>query len=103
MALGVSTGFIESSQITASSSLNTFHDTKSARLLRATSSSYSWVSKQLNNQQYVQVDLLTVTKVTGLATQGRANINQWVTSYKFLCSKNAQTWTTYQEHGQDKV
>jgi hypothetical protein len=103
LALGVSTGFIGSSQITASSSLNVVHDTSSARLLRGTSASYSWVSRQLNDQQYVQVNLLNVTRVTGVATQGRATANHWVTSYKILCSQDAKTWITYQEDGQDKV
>lgn len=103
LPLGMSTGFISSAQITASGSLSTSYNKDAARLLRAVHPIFGWSPRTNNNQQYIQVDLRAVTKVTGVATQGRGNADQWVTSYKLRCSQNGVTWVTYQEHGSDKV
>lgn len=42
------------------------------------------------NNDYLQVDLRTAKKVTGVVTQGRArnDVDQWVTSYKVSYSND---------------
>ena len=101
--LGISNGFISSAQITSSSDYNANHDTKGVRLLRSMIPVSSWAARLNNNQQWVQVDLLQVIRITGVATQGRNRFDQWVTTYKIQYSNNGVNWQTYKEDGQDKV
>jgi hypothetical protein len=101
--LGISNGFISSAQITSSTDYNAHHDTKGVRLLRAMNPVSSWSALHNNDQQWVQVDLLKETNVTGVATQGRGRYPQWVTTYRILYSNDGNTWTTYEEDGEIKV
>ena len=66
----------------------------------------SWSSGTLDLNQWYQIDLLSnYTRVTGVATQGRGNFPQWVTSYKLQYSNNEADFQYYREQGQaeDKV
>jgi len=84
-ALGMHSGQLPDSAITASSS---FHPTnfapKIGRLHYLSSGSGtggSWAAGGNNPYQWLQVDLGNWTRVTGVATQGRQDSSQWVKSY----------------------
>ncbi|XP_066297862.1 adipocyte enhancer-binding protein 1-like [Branchiostoma lanceolatum] len=53
--------------------------------------------------QWLQVDLNSTTSIAGVITQGRADIDQWVTSYKLTFSSDGAVWDTYSEQGQEKL
>jgi hypothetical protein len=101
--LGVSNGYISSSQISSSSNFNADHDTRGVRLLRSVHPVSSWSAGHINVNQWVQVDFQESTRVTGVATQGRNAYNEWVTTYKILYSSDGVSWSTYKENGQDKI
>lgn len=61
----------------------------------------AWSARHNNINQWLQVDLGSAfIKVTGVATQGRYNYNQWVTKYKLQYSNDGATFTYYKEPGQ---
>eukprot|EP00058_Branchiostoma_floridae_P014109 XP_002599597.1 hypothetical protein BRAFLDRAFT_77695 [Branchiostoma floridae] len=49
------------------------------------------------------VDLKRLSSIAGVITQGRADANQWVTSYKLSFSSDGAVWDTYSEKGKEKV
>jgi len=55
-------------------------------------SSQSWHPDISNNAQYMTIDLDTIKTVIGGITQGRANYDQWVTSYKVSVSTDNITY-----------
>ena len=81
-------GKIKNRAITASSSFNHFHSAWLSRLHRVKRGRYigAWASKYRNYNQWLQVDLGYVMKITGIATQGRQDANQWVTVYRVYYS-----------------
>eukprot|EP00118_Oscarella_pearsei_P025096 m.307501 g.307501 ORF g.307501 m.307501 type:complete len:522 (+) comp42362_c0_seq1:47-1612(+) len=102
-ALGLTTGVITDAQIKTSSDHNHDHDRRGVRLNTFTQPVQSWSALHNNKDQFVQVDFGKVTKVEGVATQGRANVEQWVTEYRIFCSADGTTWTPYREGGADKI
>ena len=40
--------------------------------------------------------------VTGIATQGRYDLSQWITSYSLEYSDDSVTFEYYKEHGQSE-
>ena len=48
----------------------------------------AWSAKRNNRIQWIQVDLSRSMKVTGIATQGRAEAAEWVTAYYVLYSSD---------------
>ena len=44
-----------------------------------------------------KVDLSTTYRITGVATQGRWNVAQWVTSFKVACSIDGITFDIVQD------
>ena len=45
---------------------------------------------------FYKVDLLDLYRVISVATQGREDVSQWVTSYKLACSTDGTTFHTVQ-------
>lgn len=95
----MSDGRIPNDSITASSFSargdHFFCLAKNARLLTGT----GWcaqASKMTNlGSEYLQVDLGVVKNITKVATQGRYNVNQWVTQYSLSYSNDAASWIKY--------
>ena len=54
----------------------------------ALDSSLAWSSQHLDTSQWMTIDLDNIRNVAGIITQGRANRNQRVTSYKVSVSKD---------------
>ena len=74
--------------MTASSSYNNLHAPFLGRLHRAKRGRYvgAWCARHNNHNQWLQVDLGRTMKITGIATQGRQDADQWVTAYWVLYS-----------------
>ena len=54
------------------------------------------------SDDYLQIDMGAEYSVCAVATQGKSS-GSYLTSYQLSFSTDGQTWTTYQEDGQDKV
>eukprot|EP00057_Strongylocentrotus_purpuratus_P011005 XP_011665479.1 PREDICTED: lactadherin-like [Strongylocentrotus purpuratus] len=99
VALGLESGTIPDSSLTASSVWDVNHGPKRARLnlVRVGLLRGAWSASVNNIHQWIQVDLLTPHRIFGLATQGRQDINQWVTSFKISCSVAGVSFDTVQD------
>ena len=90
---------IRAEMISASSSRSPSTRPENARLNGPT----AWVAGVENKNQYVQVNFLQPTYVTGVTTQGRPTVPSYVTSYFVMFSSDGVNWNTYMENGQKKV
>ncbi|KAM6984886.1 EGF-like repeat and discoidin I-like domain-containing protein 3 [Aplochiton taeniatus] len=67
----------------------------------------AWSAARNDQKQWIQVDLLAPTKITGVITQGAKDFGrvQFVGSYKLAYSNDGIAWTVYQDENQhsDKV
>ncbi|XP_031549039.1 uncharacterized protein LOC116286593 [Actinia tenebrosa] len=108
--LGAERGLIPDSALTASSWYDIDHEPWLGRLYE-TRGEKAWCAKTNDGNQYLQVDLGYLSRVTGVATQGRNRHSwwglkqpAWVTAYKLSLSNHTVVWTVYQEDGaNDKV
>jgi len=62
----------------------------------------SWSARHNNMQQWLQIDLLGVGRLTGIATQGRRDAHQWVTSYVLSYARQMK-FVVYRQGGRVKV
>ena len=108
-ALGVESGAVADSQITASSEYDSRYGPKRARLytkdwtipgIRTGPGAWSSFAKDLN--QWLQVDLGKITPVTHVATQGRNSFTpaQMVTKYKLQFSNDGTSFLFYKRQGE---
>ena len=101
-------GAIKDGQIQASSEWDLNHAAIQGRLKFQKSGikQGAWSARKNDNNQWLQIDLqASYTKVTAVASQGRNQVNQWVTKYKLQYSNDGVTFRYYREQGQtvDKV
>ena len=109
-SLGMENGNITDTQITASSEWrgtdNYLHAYRGRlHLKRAGNMKGAWAAGQKDVNEWLQVDLRSYNaRVTGVATQGRQDRNQWVTKYKLQFSffNEPGSFQTYKEKGQNK-
>ncbi|XP_078375887.1 uncharacterized protein LOC144659348 [Oculina patagonica] len=102
--LGMESGLITDAQITASSEWDANHAATQARLnFKAGGGKQGgWSTRPNDLNQWIQIDLVSYTKVTRIATQGRnAAHNQWVTKYKLQYSDDGVNFYYYMEAGQN--
>ena len=105
-ALGMESGAIADSQITASSQWNVYHSPKRARLytkeIRPRNEIGAWASLKNDLNQWLQVDLGKITPVTHVATQGRnfRSPPQMVTKYKLQFSDGGASFVFYKRQGE---
>lgn len=70
-----------------------------AYICERTESGKVWTAQYADVNQYLQIDLGTVMKVSGVFTQGHPTSDQRVTSYSLQFSdKNRDDWFTYLDH-----
>lgn len=101
-ALGMESGAIKDSQISASSSFDIYHGPHRARLHTMETSASgkgAWSSKIADANQWIQIDLVELKNVTHIATQGRNVVNQYVTMYKLEQSSDGANFTSYKKQG----
>ena len=81
--LGMKNGRIPSRAISASSKWDRYHGPSRARLYITQRGRYrgAWSARHNTAYQWIMIDFFTPVKVLALATQGRADANQWVTRY----------------------
>ena len=105
MSLGMEDGRIQDSAITSSSIFSDKHATKFSRLNLAAASGKAggWCAKKNDVNQWIQIDLGTPTTVTKIATQGRQDNSEWITSYSLSYSLTSSYWVQYTVRGNKKV
>ena len=102
MPLGLEDYRIPSSALRASSSWNYAHGPDRARINQPNGHGRAgaWVARGRNANQWLQVELCRPAKITGVATQGRHDAHQWVTSYTIKYSLDGKRFRPY---GRNKV
>ena len=101
-ALGMENRAITDAQISASSQYNEDHAANQGRLnfQKTARKSGCWSAETNNVNQWLQVDLGQITKITRVATQGRHGVDQWVTSYQLQYRGDGVNFHAYSEEGQ---
>jgi len=99
--LGMEQGLISDAQISASSEWDNNHGAERARLNGRSFNlkKGAWSPRFSTLGQWLQVDLEKYTTVSGLATQGRSDYNQWVTKYRIQYSDDGVSFYLYTEPG----
>nr|XP_010305622.1 PREDICTED: coagulation factor V [Balearica regulorum gibbericeps] len=99
LPLGMENGEIKNTQITASSVKTSWFNTWDPSLARLNQKGKmnAWRAKLNNNQQWLQIDLLTIKKITAIATQGVTSISaeNFVKTYVILYSDQGSEWKSY--------
>ncbi|XP_027051820.1 uncharacterized protein LOC113679072 [Pocillopora damicornis] len=104
MAVGVEDGRIPDEAFTASSSASGRYLPNRGRLnLPPSGGKYCWAAGQNNANQWLQVNLGRLFNVRGVATQGRHDANQWVTSFSLSYTADDFTWVFIKENSQVKT
>jgi len=91
-ALGMQSGRIKTSVVTTTSQWN--NNYRVGRL----NTNHFWIARVNNRYQYIQVNFGRSTKVSAIATQGRANAHQWVTQYTLSFSTDGVVFTKYKRN-----
>ncbi|XP_054443773.1 coagulation factor V isoform X2 [Pteronotus mesoamericanus] len=100
--LGMESGKIENSQITASSFKKSWWGgtwEPSLGRLNAQGRVNAWQAKANNNKQWLQVDLLKIKKITAIVTQGCKSFSteMYVKSYAIYYSDQGEEWKPYRQ------
>ncbi|XP_043934129.1 lactadherin isoform X1 [Protopterus annectens] len=103
--LGMKSRLISNEQITASTVFKTWDidfftwHPYYARLDKQGKSN-AWTAQCNDRSQWIQVDLLTPKKITGIITQGAKDFGciQYVSSFKVAYSDDGQNWTIYKDN-----
>lgn len=105
MPLGVEDGQVPDPLMRASSFYNYYCGPFNARLNRRRYGRQggAWCAKRRDRRQWLQIDFGALTKVCRVATQGRQNSAQWVTSYYITHSRNGYKFIPYREGRRTKV
>ena len=95
-------GLIKDAQITASSQYNANCAANQGRLnfKAGGGKSGGWSDRWENANQWIQVALGSYTKLTSIATQGRNDLDHWVTKYKLQYSDDGVNFHYYKAPGQ---
>lgn len=107
--MGMKTGHIQDDQISSSSvhqtlNINMFSWQPSKARLDKQGKVNAWTPSHNDQYQWLQVDLLIPTKVTGIITQGAKDFGhiQFVGSFKLAYSNDGEKWSIYQDEKQHK-
>lgn len=98
-ALGMESRAILDGQITASSRYDYNHRAAKGRLNNKGRPG-SWSARGNDRNPWFQIDLRNnMMKITRVATQGRPDLPQWVTTYKLQFSNDGKHFMTYKKQG----
>lgn len=103
--MGLQTGAIKNSMVTASSQWDNYHAAFMGRLHWGRRGRYmgAWSAKHNNRYQYLQVDFGRAAKIIRIATQGRQDADQWVTQYYVMHSLDLLRFSEYKERNNRRV
>ncbi|XP_032219737.2 neuropilin-2 isoform X2 [Nematostella vectensis] len=106
--LGMTSGDIADSQITASSTFSDFTKPEAARLRNTGSIEQltfgGWCAKDGDTEPYLQIDFARETVLRVIATQGLEQPSgNWVTRYAVNYSCDGKTWREYKEENKRKI
>ena len=103
--MGLQTGAIKNSMVTASSQWDNYHAAFMGRLHWGRRGRYmgAWSAKHNNRYQYLQVDFGRAAKIIRIATQGRQDADQWVTQYYVMHSLDLLRFSEYKERNSRRV
>ena len=104
-SLGMETRLIKDAQITASSEYSSIHAAVQARLnfKAGGGKTGGWSARLGDANQWIQVVFGSYTKLTGIATQGRNAVDQWVTLYQLQYSDDGVSFYYYKEPDYNKA
>lgn len=85
------------SQFTSTKPYNDKSSARYARLNSKPDTKANWCSKKLDENQWIQLDMLESKKVTALKLQGRYNRQQWVEAFKVSYSLDGENWQFLEE------
>ena len=99
--LGMENRAILDAQIKASSQLDETHTAKQSRLHSQADEDKrgSWSALRSDVNQWLQVDLGSYTRVTGVATQGRNGHYEWVTKFRLQYSDDGDIFHSFEDPG----
>ena len=105
MPLGMEDRRILSGHLRASSSYNYNHGPDRARLNihAGHGRTGAWVARYRNTKQWLQIDLRQLSIIKGIATQGRREAHQYVSSYTLSYSLKGVRFRMYSVYGRIKV
>ena len=103
--MGMENRRIRSNQISASSEWDVNHGARLARLnqKRTGRTMGAWSARVNNHHQFLQIDMRVPMKVTSVATQGRSDAKQYVTSFAVAYSPDGYRWTPFKVNSRLKV
>ena len=99
MPLGLEDKRIPDGQLSAS----TYYNYHLSPIYGRLNGLYSWSVRSNRVGQWFQVNFVELTRVKGVATQGRQNANQWVRSYTVSYSVDEMNFSPYKENRRVKV
>lgn len=104
-ALGVSKGRLGNQYVKASSEWDRYHAAYLARLNLKPRGRFKggWSAKKNNRKQWIQFDFKRPVYISKIATQGRSDANQYVTSFAVAYSPDGYRWTPFKINGRLKV
>ena len=94
-------GAIDDEQISASSQWDGNHAARQGRLQfkQNAGKQGAWSSRTNDQNQWLQISMGDHHKVTGVGTQGRDRVKQWVTKYQLLFSNDGVNFQAYKGQG----
>ena len=95
--LGMESGSIPDSKITASSELNANTPATNGRLNYRAGS--SWCAAAGDSNPHLQIDLRTLHFICTVSTQGNSQADEWVETYTLQISTDGTRWTDYTDSG----
>ncbi|XP_071496805.1 lactadherin-like [Diadema antillarum] len=96
LPLGLEDYVVPNTSMTASSVYSAAYPPSRGRLRLTPSGGFqdAWAARTNNVNQWLQIDLTNLYRITGLATQGRSG--EWVRTYKVACSTDGENFHTVQ-------
>ncbi|KAL4230751.1 hypothetical protein ACF0H5_011126 [Mactra antiquata] len=87
--------------LNASSVLDNRHIPVRSRLNMPSNGAYggAWIPRFSDTHQFIQVDLGFMVQITGVATQGAFDSQDWVKTYQLSYSSTGNQWVSYYELG----
>ena len=103
--LGMESGYIPNSALTASSVWGSAYGPENARLHYKGGSGRKggWISSHQDHEQWLQVDFGTEKQVTGISIQGYYNSDYWLKSFSLRYSNDGSYFHHYQPDSHTQV